>query len=119
MTDLVVWVVDDDPDVADHLQLVCEQAGYGCEMHLFESASSLRAALGSDDAPDLVLIDQILPDGRGTDLLTPTRWAYPGAVVRLITAAPDETDDVDRALGVVSKPPTVDVIRALMQHGAG
>lgn len=117
MTHVVVWVVDDDADVAAHLALVCEQAGFEAELYGFPTAARLQEALDAGaPTPDLVLVDQILPDGRGTDLRAVVQRGYPSAVVRLITAAPDEIDDIDRALGVVTKPPTVAVVQALLAH---
>lgn len=110
----VCWVVDDDPDVATHLSMLLRRIGLDDEVVRFLDAGALRDALGRDPEPDLVLVDQVLPDGVGRDLLADIRRAHPSAVVRLITAAPDEIDDIDRAIGVVSKPPSEAVIRALL-----
>ena len=113
----VCWVVDDDPDVATHLAMLLRRIGIEERIERFRDAAELRAALGRDvPAPALVLVDQVLPDDVGRNLLAEIRAAHPTAVVRLITAAPEEIDDVDRAIGVVSKPPSEDVVRALLDR---
>ncbi len=114
----VVWIVDDDPDVATHLEMVLPRVAGSAVVRAFVDAAEVLRALDDepDAVPDLVLVDQVLPDGRGSDLLPEVRRRRPEAIVRLITAAPDEIDDVDRALGVVSKPPSLAVLSALLRH---
>jgi len=60
----VAYVVDDDPAA---LSILCEIVeGAGWEPRAFERLGALRNALASQP-PDLVILDDDLPDGRGGD----------------------------------------------------
>lgn len=100
----IIWVVDDDPDVAEHLQLLLGRDGVAAAVVAMPDAATLRVALDGDEQPTAVLLDEVLPDGRGTVLAADVHARRPGAHVRIVTAAPDEIDDVGRAVGVVAKP---------------
>jgi len=59
-------IIEDDPDIANLLQLDLQDAGYRVS-----HASSVMSGLIRirEDAPDLVLLDLGLPDGQGHDVL--------------------------------------------------
>ena len=63
-----VLVVEDDGSIAELLKIVLERQGF-----LVKIAGTVEAATKSleDAMPDLVLLDLMLPDGHGLDLL---RW---------------------------------------------
>lgn len=65
-----VLVVDDDPDVTEYLSLFLEDQGYAVA-----TAGSASVALAAMDelAPDVVLIDVLLPGRSGLDLLVSLR----------------------------------------------
>ncbi len=111
----IVWVVDDDPDVAAHLEILLRRADVAATVRAFADGAALRAALAERAGhPDLVLIDQILPEDRGSALAEEVAAVYPGAVLRLITAAPDEVAPQERELGVIAKPVRVADIADLL-----
>jgi class 3 adenylate cyclase len=60
-----VLVVDDDTDMAAYLSLMLESEGMAVDCAV-DGASAARAILGS--APDLVLLDVLLPDTSGFEL---------------------------------------------------
>ena len=63
-----VLVVEDDSSIAELLKIVLERQGF-----IVKIAGTVEAATKSleDAMPDLVLLDLMLPDGHGLDLL---RW---------------------------------------------
>jgi len=63
-------IIEDDPDIATLLQLDLQDAGYRVS-----HASSVMSGLIRirEDAPDLVLLDLGLPDGKGHDVLKRVR----------------------------------------------
>jgi two-component system response regulator AtoC len=75
-------VVDDDQDFRDAVEAVVAEEGFGVE-----STPTLAAARQAiaHRVPDLVLVDQSLPDGSGLDLL-PLLETTPAADVVVITA---------------------------------
>jgi len=65
-----VLVVDDDPDIIDYFSFFLEDHGY-----TVGSANSAAAAMSSLDgfAPDVILIDVLMPGRSGLDLLVTLR----------------------------------------------
>ena len=78
-----LWIVDDEPRLAQGLRTAFEAEGY--EVRLFARLGALRQAL-EQDTPDLVLLDQRLPDGLGVEELPCLLRAAPEARVVLMTA---------------------------------
>ena len=64
-------VVDDEPHVSLVIQHACERAGY--YVTTARTLSEARKALASDVHVDLLLLDVMLPDGSGLDLLREIR----------------------------------------------
>jgi DNA-binding response OmpR family regulator len=96
--------VDDDPAALSILCEIVEEAGW--EPHGFERLGALRDALESQP-PDLVILDDDLPDGRGGDLARalrqdPTTRDLP--VVVCTAAHPARRSQIDRWASVVAKP---------------
>lgn len=111
----VIWVVDDDEDVAAHLRLTLRRAGAEVEVRGLADGNALRAALaGADTDPAVVLLDQVLPGERGSALVPEVKRIHPQAEIRLITAAPDEISEEDRAVGVIAKPPAASEILEIL-----
>lgn len=81
-----LMVIEDDPDIRDILELSLDTLG-GFTLSLHENA---RSALEAVEAfqPQLVLLDVMLPDMSGPDMLPLLRQACKGAqpVVVLLTA---------------------------------
>ncbi len=64
-------VVDDEPHVSLVIQHACERAGY--YVTTARTLTEARKALASDVHVDLLLLDVMLPDGSGLDLLREIR----------------------------------------------
>ena len=83
---LRVLVVDDDPAVRELVSAVVISGGYGTPMLAADGAEALAAAPNAD----LILLDHLLPDTAGIDLL-PALRAMPGQPsVILVTAHGNE-----------------------------
>jgi len=80
-SDARVLVIDDDPDVSLLTRLQLENAGYDV-VEAATAAEGLSRAL--DTAPDVVLLDWMLPDGDGIGLLAELRASAPTADVPVI-----------------------------------
>lgn len=66
-----ILIVEDDPDQLALADLRVSAAGYN--VRAVQSASELTAYLAKHAAPDLLLLDVMLPDGNGFDLLSVLR----------------------------------------------
>lgn len=110
-----VWVVDDDEDVAPHLRMVLRRADLEVDVRSFPDMASLRSGLTEPGpAPDLVLVDRMLPTGDGATLVPEIAAAFPETAIRLLTAAPDEASEEDTEIGVLAKPLSSHTIATLL-----
>jgi two-component system KDP operon response regulator KdpE len=91
MSGASVLVVEDELHVARAIEAILERDGYRVE-----TVGSVREARDrlAFRAPDLVLLDLMLPDGDGTDLLGPIRDQHPGLPVVVVSAVGDEARKV-------------------------
>ena len=67
----VILVVEDDPDQAALAELRLTMAGY--TVHTVDVAKALSRYLRQQARPDLLLLDVMLPDGNGFDILAQLR----------------------------------------------
>jgi two-component system, OmpR family, response regulator len=72
--DTVILIVEDDPDQLALADLRLSMAGYS--VRVASSVAQLLTSLLNDGAPDLLLLDVMLPDGNGLDVLSKIR-AHP------------------------------------------
>jgi CheY-like chemotaxis protein len=70
--DTTVLLVEDDPDQAALAELRLTMAGYPL-VHSVDSAKALSRFLREQPHPDLLLLDVLLPDGNGLDILAKLR----------------------------------------------
>jgi DNA-binding response OmpR family regulator len=91
---LNILVVEDEESIADFLQKGLEGEGYRV-VCASEGAEGEERALGGDF--DLVLLDLMLPDRSGLDVLESIRRTFPALPVILLTAR-GEVDDRVRGL---------------------
>ena len=93
MTDTRVLVVEDEPPIRDMIAFGLRRAG--CEVEVAEHS---RAALASiaDRRPDLVLVDWMLPDMSGLELVRQLRRdeATRDIPILMLTARAEESDKV-------------------------
>lgn len=123
----VVLIVEDDPDQLALAQLRVRMAGFAARTA--ETAAALHDALGRHDPPDVLLLDVMLPDGDGFDILAGLRSHPKHSLlpVVMLTVKGDPTD-IERGLalgadGYVVKPYSKklleDVLSQVMRLDAG
>jgi two-component system, OmpR family, response regulator len=105
--DATVLIVDDLNELAEETW----RAGMaGCDVRIARSARELAASLRIDGLPDLLLLNDVLPDADGFDLLAEMRWhpQFAHVPIVMLTARHDPAD-FDKwlalgAAGCVAKP---------------
>jgi CheY-like chemotaxis protein len=125
--DTVVLIVEDDPDQLALADLRVSMAGY--KVRVANSVNAYLQSMLDDGAPDLLLLDVVLPDGNGFDVLAKIR-RHPvlSSLPVVMLTAKDDAADIGKGLllgadGYVTKPYTknilADVIRRVLKHDAG
>ncbi|MDR2710596.1 MAG: response regulator transcription factor [Burkholderiales bacterium] len=87
-------LVDDDQELCKLLANWLTQDGF--TVHCCHEARSALASL-RDDLPDALVLDVMLPDGSGLDLLKTLRESYPSLPVLMLSA---RGEPLDRILGL-------------------
>jgi CheY-like chemotaxis protein len=122
--DSVVLIVEDDPDQLALADLRVSMAGY--KVRVAKSVNAFLHSMLDDGAPDLLLLDVVLPDGNGFDLLAKMR-RHPvlGSLPIVMLTSENEAEDIGRGLllgadGYITKPYTknilADVIRRVLKQ---
>ncbi len=121
---LVVGLLEDDQDMAALVSQWLEEAGYS--VRHFRTATEFRRRQGSE-AVDLLLLDWMLPDGSGIEVLESIRSSPNGSLPVVFLTARDSEDDIVRGLAsggddYVVKPPkqrelVARVSAVLRRHG--
>jgi CheY-like chemotaxis protein len=125
--DTVVLIVEDDPDQLALADLRVSMAGY--KVRVANSVNAYLQSMLDDGAPDLLLLDVVLPDGNGFDVLAKIR-RHPvlSSLPVVMLTAKDDAADIGKGLllgadAYVTKPYTknilADVIRRVLKHDAG
>jgi two-component system, OmpR family, alkaline phosphatase synthesis response regulator PhoP len=122
--EITVLIVEDDPDQAALAKLRVSTAGYA--VRVARDCKELLDEIRSRPLPDLLLLDILLPDGNGFDVLANMRrhprLALLPIVMLTVLAKPEE---VRRGLdlgadGYITKPYSkkilTDTIRAVLKH---
>ncbi|MFN2445756.1 MAG: sigma-54-dependent transcriptional regulator [Vicinamibacterales bacterium] len=76
-------IVDDDQQFVGYLETLLRTRGY--EVQPFTSGTDLLQALHTDSAPDVVLLDVLMPGMDGLDTLRALRLAHPGVQVIMLS----------------------------------
>ncbi len=92
-----VLLIDDHPLILSALKAVIQGFGDDLEVVGVSSAAGARATLKTDAEFDLVLLDLMLGDANGFDLLGELRNAYPALPVVVVSAS-DRSSDVIRSI---------------------
>lgn len=121
-----VLIVEDDPDQLALADLRVSMAGY--VVRVARSAKELVEALKTDSRIDILLLDVMLPDGNGFDILAKMRRHPKLTLLPIVMlTAKDEAEDMKKgmALGAdayVTKPYSknilVDTIRKVLKQSA-
>jgi len=95
----VVLIVEDDPDQLALAQLRVRMAGFAARTA--DSASALQEALARHEPPDVLLLDVILPDGDGFDILARLRSHPKHALLPVVMlTVKDDPMDIERGLAL-------------------
>jgi len=115
-----IAVIDDEPVVADVLQGVLGRDGH--EIHVAADAASGRALLESGGPWDVCLVDVMLPDADGLEVLKWIRTSLPDLAVVMITAFGSVQNAVSAmklgAFHYLTKPFKNDEVRLLVAQAA-
>ena len=124
VSDTVVLIVEDDPDQLALADLRVSMAGY--KVRVASSVNGFLQALVDEGAPDLLLLDIMLPDGDGFDVLAKMRRHQAlGSLPIVMLTARNDAEDIGRGLvlgadGYITKPYTknilADVIRRVLKR---
>lgn len=123
----VVLIVEDDPDQLALADLRVSMAGY--KVRVAASVNAFLHGMLDEGAPDLLLLDVILPDGNGFDLLAKLR-RHPvlSSLPIVMLTSENEAEDIGKGLllgadGYITKPYTknilADVISRVLKHDKG
>jgi CheY-like chemotaxis protein len=120
----VILIVEDDPDQLALADLRLHMAGY--KVRVANSVNAFLQAMLDEGAPDLLLLDVMLPDGDGFEVLAKMRRHQAlGSLPIVMLTAKNEPADIGRGLvlgadGYITKPYTknilADVIRRVLKH---
>lgn len=118
-----VYLLEDDTSICELVQCALEMSGI--ELSAYNTVSEFWAAL-EKSAPALALLDIMLPDGNGLEVLSKIKQKYPQVSCIMLSALGQETDKV-RGLNLgaddyIAKPfgileLTARVNAALRRHG--
>lgn len=100
----LAYVVDDDPAALAIMCEIAEEAGWACRG--FMRLRDLRAAMRAE-RPDMLIVDDDLPDGRGGDLVRDVRnnpTLRRVAVVVCTGAHPMRRAEINTWAPVIAKP---------------
>jgi DNA-binding response OmpR family regulator len=88
---LVIQLIDDHEDFAAGIKAVLELEGYRVQVHRTaqEGLAFARAAI-----PDLVIVDLLLPDAHGSEIVQQLRDLGPRTPVMVVSACADEVDRI-------------------------
>jgi CheY-like chemotaxis protein len=122
----VVLIVEDDPDQLALADLRVSMAGY--KVRVAKSVNEFLHSMLDEGAPELLLLDVVLPDGNGFDLLAKMRHhAVLGSLPIVMLTAENKAEDIGKGLllgadGYITKPYTKNILadvicRVLKQEG--
>jgi CheY-like chemotaxis protein len=104
----LILLVEDDPSQSALAELRLAMAGY--QVRAVDRAKALSRTLREDARPDLLLLDVMLPDGNGFDILGQLRgWPEFATLPIVLLTVKTELDDIRNGLalgadGYITKP---------------
>jgi CheY-like chemotaxis protein len=119
-SETVVQLVEDDPDQITLAELRLKMAGYA--VRIADCAKALSKALREETRPDLLLLDVMLPDGNGFDILAQLRARPEFALLPIVLlTVRAELSDIRNGLrlgadGYVTKPYSKNVVAEMIQR---
>ena len=119
-SETVILVVEDDPDQAALAELRLTMAGY--QVHGVDRAKALSRYLRQQARPDLLLLDVMLPDGNGFDILAQLRGRPEFSTLPIVLlTAKAELVDIRNGLalgadGYITKPYSKNQLAEVIHH---
>jgi CheY-like chemotaxis protein len=119
-SETVILLVEDDPDQAALAELRLTMAGY--KVHSVDRAKALSSYLRQQARPDLLLLDVMLPDGNGFDILAQLRGRPEFSTLPIVLlTAKTELTDIRNGLalgadGYVTKPYSKNQLAEVIHH---
>jgi len=116
----VILLVEDDPDQSALAELRLTMAGY--QVHSVDRAKALSSYLRQQKRPDLLLLDVMLPDGNGFDILAQLRGRPEFSTLPIVLlTAKTELKDIRNGLalgadGYITKPYSKNQLAEVMGH---
>jgi CheY-like chemotaxis protein len=116
----VILLVEDDPDQAALAELRLNMAGY--QVHSVDRAKALSSYLRQQKRPDLMLLDVMLPDGNGFDILAQLRGRPEFSTLPIVLlTAKAELKDIRNGLalgadGYITKPYSKNQLAEVITH---
>jgi CheY-like chemotaxis protein len=116
----VILLVEDDPDQAALAELRLTMAGY--KVHSVDRAKALSGYLRQQSRPDLLLLDVMLPDGNGFDILAQLRGRPEFSTLPIVLlTAKAELADIRNGLalgadGYITKPYSKNQLAEVIHH---
>jgi CheY-like chemotaxis protein len=116
----VILLVEDDPDQSALAELRLTMAGY--QVHSVDRAKALSAYLRQQKRPDMLLLDVMLPDGNGFDILAQLRGRPEFSTLPIVLlTAKAELKDIRNGLalgadGYITKPYSKNQLAEVMGH---
>jgi two-component system KDP operon response regulator KdpE len=86
-----ILVVDDEPQILRAVQMKLTSAGYAVDTAATAEEALMKASMRP---PAAIILDVLLPDGRGTDVCRELRAWYPAPIV-ILSAVGEEKEKVD------------------------
>jgi DNA-binding response OmpR family regulator len=83
----VILVVEDEQNICDVIVEILGQLGYEARV---AGTAAEAVTIAKAERPDAILLDIVLPDGRGTTVLDQLRKLRPDVPVVMVTANADE-----------------------------
>jgi CheY-like chemotaxis protein len=118
--DTVILIVEDDPDQLALADLRVSMAGY--KVRVASSVNGFLQALVDEGAPDLLLLDVMLPDGDGFDVLGKMRRHQAlGSLPIVMLTARNDSADIGRGMvlgadGYITKPYTKNILADVIER---
>ena len=115
-----ILIVDDEPSIVTPLRFLMRQQG--CEVHVISDGAEVLASI-DEHAPDLILLDVMLPSRNGYDLCEDIRSRSEWNHIKIIMLTVKSRDvDVERGLALgaddyITKPFAIqEVIDKVRRH---
>ena len=93
MTPANLAIVDDDPQFVDYMSTLLRSRGYVVQS--FNSGPALLRALNTETAPQVVLLDVLMPELDGLETLKALRTSYPAVPVIMLSGRQTPATIVD------------------------